>query len=310
MSVESFTLPAFAKINLLLRVVGRRADGYHEIRTVFQTITLHDRLTFEPLEGEGFQLVSSSPNIPADERNLVARAAAALREKYGVRQGGRVTLEKEIPAQGGLGGGSSDAATALVGLAHLWEVRTGRDELAELGARLGADVPFFLTGGTALGTGIGTDIRPLEDVPKQHLVVVVPGVGISTKEAYEALNAPALTKAESVANLSVSCAEAQILDSLHEVIRNDFEAVVEGLRPETRRAKEALTRTGARRAMLSGSGSGVYGFFDDEGEAERASQLLTTESGWKVFPCATLSRAEYLQALGQCAALLDASRGA
>jgi 4-diphosphocytidyl-2-C-methyl-D-erythritol kinase len=309
-SAEKITLPAFAKINLGLRVAGRRADGFHEIVTVFQTITLHDNLTFEARPDEGLELSCSDPDIPVDESNLVRRAAFALREHFGVRRGARVGLEKVIPAGGGLGGGSSDAAITLTALARLWEIETGVRELAEIGARLGADVPFFLTGGTALGTGTGTDIRPLADASKMHLVVVTPGVGVSTAEAYKALGAPALTKPETVANLFVSRTEADFPDSLCDVMSNDFEAVVVRLHPEIGRARDRVAETGARRAMLSGSGSSVYGVFDSEGKAERAREALKTEDGWRVSACATLTRAEYIAALGVCAAVLQPGRGA
>lgn len=304
MSDTVFTLPAFAKINLVLRVLGRRPDGLHEVRTILQTITLHDLLTFEPVADEQLELSCSEPGIPGDESNLVYKAALALRERYGVRRGARVTLEKRIPAQGGLGGGSSDAAVALVGLARLWEIEADKTELAKLGARLGADVPFFLTGGTASGTGTGADIEPLEDAQRQHLVVVTPGAKVSTAEAYKALNARALTKAESPITLSVSRDEASFAGPLSEVMCNDFEAVVLRLQPEIARARVALNEAGARRAMLSGSGSSVFGIFDSEAEAGVASAALSEEAGWRVFSCATLRRAEYLKAFGKCAAVL------
>lgn len=308
---ERLTLPAFAKINLGLRVRGRRPDGYHEIETVFQTVTLQDKLTFETSRDDGrLELVCLDPEIPTDESNLVLRAALALRSRYGAARGARVTLEKRIPAGGGLGGGSSDAAVALVALAHLWGIETSKGELAEIGARLGADVPFFLTGGTALGTGTGAQVTPLEDAPGMHLVVVTPGVRVSTAEAYKALGAPALTKDEGVVNLSVSRAEAEFSGSLREVAANDFEAVVARLEPETGRAREALLGAGARRAMLSGSGSSVFGVFDSKGEAGRAREMLQADGGWRVFACATLTRAEYLRALGRPAAVLRPDRGA
>ncbi|HEX8501752.1 MAG TPA: 4-(cytidine 5'-diphospho)-2-C-methyl-D-erythritol kinase [Pyrinomonadaceae bacterium] len=311
MSAEKLTVPAFAKINLGLRVLGRRPDGFHEISTVFQTVTLHDTLTFETTPGGRLELVCSDPEIPSDGTNLVLRAASALRERFGVGEGARVRLEKAIPAGGGLGGGSADAAVTLAALSALWEIETDAGELSEIGARLGADVPFFLTGGTAAGTGTGADVRPLADAPKMHLCVVAPGVHVSTAEAYEALRAPALTKADTAANLSVSRAEAEFPDSLCDVTSNDFEAVVVRLYPEIGRAREALSEAGAVRVMLSGSGSGVFGVFESEAEAARAGGALGgVEGAWKVFACATLTRAEYLAALGRGAASLRPGRGA
>ena len=310
MSAEQINVPAFAKINLGLRVHGRRPDGYHEISTVFQTISLRDTLSFQATTDGKLELVCSDPSIPTDASNLVLRAASALRERFGVSQGALIELEKVIPAGGGLGGGSADAAVTLAALATLWVLKTGAGELAELGARLGADVPFFLTGGTALGTGTGTDIRPLEDTPKMHLVVVAPGVHVSTAEAYRALGARALTKVEPLVNLSVSRTEADFPDSLCGVWSNDFEAVVVRLYPDIGRARERLFEAGARRVMLSGSGSSVFGVFDSKGEAERARAGLEAEGGWRVFACETLTRAEYLAALGRVAAVLLPGGGA
>lgn len=304
---EGFTLPAHAKVNLTLRVLGLRADGYHEIRTVFQTITLRDRLTFEPLRGDELELICvGAESAPAGDGNLVLRAANALRERYGVRRGARLTLEKVIPIGGGLGGGSSDAAVTLLGLSILWGVGTNIRELAAIGAGLGADVPFFLTGGTALGTGRGTEIRPLEDAPKRELVVLTPTARVSTAEAYRALGAPALTKVGGVANLSSSRAAAQTPDSLYEVLSNDFEPVVLRQYPEIERARSALLRAGARRALLSGSGSSVFGVFDSAHDAARAAGVLRAAgSGWQLFPCVTLARDEYREGFSRCAALFS-----
>jgi 4-diphosphocytidyl-2-C-methyl-D-erythritol kinase len=232
------------------------------------------------------------------------RAGSALRERYNSTQGARCYLEKNVPAGGGLGGGSSDAAATLIALASLWKLNAEARELSELGARLGADVPFFLTGGTALGTGTGTDITPLEDARKMHLVVVTPDVHVSTAEGYKALGAPALTKADALVNLSVSRTEADFPDSLCGVWSNDFEAVVVRLYPEIGRARERLVASGAERVMLSGSGSSVFGVFESKGEAGRARETFKAEGGWRVFACETLTRAEYLAALGRVAAVL------
>ncbi|MGB8509708.1 MAG: 4-(cytidine 5'-diphospho)-2-C-methyl-D-erythritol kinase [Pyrinomonadaceae bacterium] len=304
MSQTKFTLPAFAKINLTLRVLGRRADHYHEIQTVFQTISLHDSLTFEPLTDERFELTCSDLEIPTDESNLVRRAATALRERFRVCRGARVELCKRIPAGGGLGGGSSDAAVALLGLTRLWKIRASKSELADIGAGLGADVPYFFTGGTALGTGTGTIVTPLEDALRRHLVVIAPRVKVSTADAYEALKSPALTKADSPVMLPISRTEPEFSGSLHEVVHNDFERVIFELYPEIESASEALLRLGARRAMLSGSGSSVFGIFDDFVEAEKARDALASEIDWRVFACSTLTRAEYFKELGGLAELL------
>lgn len=306
MSVAALTLPAFAKINWTLRVQGRRSDGFHELRTIFQTISLQDSLIFQESTAEELRLTCDAPDIPLDESNLILRAARALRERHGIKQGAKIHLEKRIPAAGGLGGGSSDAAIALLGLAHLWQLETSRDELCEIGAQLGADVPFFFTGGTALGTGLGTEVSPLEEAHAEHLLVVAPGVKVSTAEAYKALNAPALTKQLSDIILSISRADEQFHDSLHEALHNDFEPVVFRLYPEIERVKKALLAEGARGALLAGSGSSVFGIFDNREAQQRALAALRAEKDWRIFACSSIARKEYLKALGPCAALLSA----
>jgi 4-diphosphocytidyl-2-C-methyl-D-erythritol kinase len=301
---ESFTLPSFAKINLSLHVLGRRADGYHELRTIFQTITLADRLTFSTLDSSKLELECDAVDVPADDSNLVLRAANILRERFPVERGARIRLEKSIPAGGGLGGGSSNAAVALIGLAQLWRIETTREELAELGARLGADVPFFFTGGCALGTGRGTEVASLPNAARGSILVVTPRVKISTADAYEALNAPALTKEFAPVNLLISRTEANFAGALPTARVNDFEPVIFQQHPEIERARDALLRAGARDASLSGSGSSVFGVFESESGVERARVRLRVEEGWQVFPCATLSREDYRGAFGACAKFL------
>lgn len=324
---RSFTFPSFAKINLSLRVLGKRADGFHEIRTIFQTVTLHDELTFEPLEGGRFELRCDAPDIPVDETNLISRAAVALREHFTTHQerilasnveahsdenlnflierfGARVRLAKRIPAGGGLGGGSSNAAVALWGLARLWRLQISVEELSQIAARLGSDAPFFLTGGTCFGAGRGTEIRPLEDLPKTYLLIVAPLVHVSTAEAYRELNAAplpgerALTKTAGKSIFSVSGSHGKPDSALgFERWRNDFEPVVFRRYPAIEAARDALIEQGARRAMLSGSGASVFGTFDSEAIRDRAcAALRETQTRWRTFSCETLSRDEYRKA--------------
>jgi 4-diphosphocytidyl-2-C-methyl-D-erythritol kinase len=300
-------LPSFAKINWSLRVLGKRADGLHELHTVFQTITLQDTLNFSLRDDERLSISCDVPGIPVDESNLVHRAGAALRERYRIKRGASIHLEKRIPAEGGLGGGSSNAAVTLLALVHLWNLKTTKDELSEIGAGLGADVPFFLTGGTALGTGLGTSLRPLEDVNAEHLLVITPNVGVSTADAYKGLKARALTKDDGDIILSISRAGALFKDSLPYGLHNDFERVVVRDGSLSERAKNALLNAGALDALLAGSGSSVFGIFDKREEYERAADALRAETCWRVFPCATLARAEYYKALGQCAAPLKSA---
>ncbi len=300
----SLALPSFAKINLSLRVLGRREDGYHELRTIFQSVSLGDRLTFQSLEDDSITLSCDAADVPADETNLVHRAAVLLRDHFGVRHGARIEIEKVTPAGGGLGGGSSNAATALIGLSRLWEIETGGAELSKLGALLGADVPFFFAGGTAAGFGRGDRIRPLPDAPRRHLLIVTPPVRVSTAEAYKSLNAPALTKEEGAVNFYVSRGSGDFSGSLRESLVNDFEPAIFRRHPGIEAARDALLRAGAGAALLSGSGSSVFGIFDTPGQAERAAGELGRETHGQVFPCTTLDRTAYREAFGDCASLL------
>ncbi len=296
--MSTFTVPSFAKINLCLRVLGRReADGYHELETIFQIISLHDDLIFSERPDDRIELVCDKPDVPTDESNLIHRAAAALRNRFHLRKGARIELVKRIPVGGGLGGGSSNAAVALMNLARLWRIEISFDEFVEMGAKLGADVPFFFTGGTALGTGTGTEITLLEDVEEHHLLVVTPDEKVSTADAYRALHAPFLTKPGGVAMLPSSRA-VSIDKSLEDVLHNDFERVIFSLHPQIELAKRELMRHGARGALLSGSGASVFGIFDNSESQRRAHDWLKSERNWESFLCTTHKRAAYLKVLG------------
>ncbi|MGZ5429246.1 MAG: 4-(cytidine 5'-diphospho)-2-C-methyl-D-erythritol kinase, partial [Thermoanaerobaculia bacterium] len=201
--MKRLTLESFAKVNRSLHVLGKRSDGYHEIDTIFQTVDLSDRIDF--LEGEeGSEEVSltiEGADLPADSRNLILRAASALRERTGTRRGARIHLSKKIPIGGGLGGGSSNAAATLLGLSALWNLQLSDPDLEALAASLGSDVPFFLLGGRARGTGRGEILEPLADGPEEWLVLVFPRFSLSTAVVYGALAAPALTDSAGATNL-------------------------------------------------------------------------------------------------------------
>jgi len=184
--MASITLRAFAKINLSLRVSGARSDGFHDVQTILQAISLFDRVTCEVRRGS-FQVRCDMPGVPTDRTNLVWKGAQLLWEAAG--RGGEprdavVTLQKKIPMKAGLGGGSSDAAAALLGLRRLWKLRVPDEQIHELAARLGSDVPFFLVGGTALGLGRGDEVYPLENLPRHCVVLAIPPFGIATQDAY------------------------------------------------------------------------------------------------------------------------------
>jgi 4-diphosphocytidyl-2-C-methyl-D-erythritol kinase len=300
-NTRSLSLPSFAKVNLFLRVLGKRADGYHEIQTVLQTISLHDTLHISVKAGNDAAFVCSDASVPADATNLVVQAVAALRARFPGTSGYRIELDKRIPAQAGLGGGSSNAAVTLLALSQLWELPASREDLMELAAELGADVPFFLEGGCALASGIGTQLTSLPDPPKQRMVIVTPVVSVATAGAYQSLNAPALTTSEAASILAISQTQAIFSDlklrALCDHLENDFERVIFDIEPEIRRVKEALMQAGARCALLAGSGSSVFGIFENDEVLSSAARKLSNESGWRIFSCATLSRDEYFHAL-------------
>ena len=283
---------AHAKINLDLRVLGTRADGFHELRTVFQAISLHDTLVCAPREGP-FAIECATAGIPLDDTNLIWRAAQALWRS--LRRDGPVRdmvvrLDKRIPVQAGLGGGSADAAATLVALARAWRVGVRPLQLTDIAATLGADVPFFLAGGTALGLGCGDEIYPLADLPRHWIVLLVPGFGVSSGEAYEWWDAerdlargPLVREPQHVPGPWPSRAAQMI---------NDLEAPIARHHPEIDQMKAALRRAGALAAAMSGSGSAVFGLFQRHRDALAAVERLTG-SGWRVLLTESLGRGDY-----------------
>ena len=287
-------LPSFAKINWTLRIFGRRPDGYHEVATILQSISLCDELTFELRGDQEIRLTCDDPNIPLDKSNLIVKAAQALQQRG---QGVSVHLGKKIPTKAGLGGASSNAAVTLLALNELWRRGLTHTDLLNIASELGADVPFFLIGGSAEGTGTGTDLRSVPDVEQKQLIVITPNATVATADAYTSLNRGSLTTSESASILSSSFARPVMGDSGQWSLHNDFEVAIFEIEPEIRRAKMALLDAGARGALLAGSGSSVFGIFYDEAARDRALVKLRSETGWRVFSCRTLSRAEYLQAM-------------
>jgi 4-diphosphocytidyl-2-C-methyl-D-erythritol kinase len=291
--VRRFVARAHGKVNLDLRVLGSRADGYHELRTVFQTIDLHDTLTAQEKPGP-FVLKCRTPGVPLDDKNLVWRAGAALWKALG--RGGDpcdavITIEKGIPLEAGLGGGSADAAAGLQVLARLWG-GAPLSLLREVAAGIGSDVPFFLSGGTALGLGRGEEIYPLVDLPRHWIVVVLPPFGVSTAEAY------AWYDEDRAAGVREPRGELQILPvpwpTRAAQMINDLEPPVLRRHPEIGAIKTALKEAGAVAAAMSGSGSAVFGLFRTRPAAARAIRPLS-RAGAAALLSRTLARAEHEQ---------------
>jgi 4-diphosphocytidyl-2-C-methyl-D-erythritol kinase len=288
----AITARAHAKLNLDLRVLGVRADGFHDLRTVFQAVALHD--TIECVSRVGpFAIECSAAAVPLDESNLIWQAADALWRSLGRTGPVRdvmVRLDKQIPLQAGLGGGSADAAATLVTLARVWRVALSPDQLADVAATLGADVPFFLSGGTALGLGRGDEIYLLADWPRHWVVLLVPEFGVSSREAYAWYDAGR--------ELGRDASEREPRGvpgpwpSRTVRMMNDLEGAIALRHPEIDRMKAALRSAGALAAAMTGSGSTVFGLFPQRAEAVAACDQLST-SAYRVILTESLSRCEY-----------------
>jgi 4-diphosphocytidyl-2-C-methyl-D-erythritol kinase len=287
-------IPAFAKINLRLDILGKRPDGFHELRTIFQTISLHDelRLRSSPRPGISLRIEGNQPlSAEPPEKNLVYRAVDALRRELKTRAGVEIELKKTIPAGRGLGGGSSDAAAALLGYLRLTKKKLAPARLLEIASSLGADVPFFLRGGRALGVNKGDEIYPLGDIPKLGVLVVSSrGIHVPTPDAYRWLKAKPfeLTKSAITSKLFRFCAlcwSAQGSD-----LSNDFEGPVFRRHPRLGKIKRELLQRGAAEASLAGSGSAVFGVFPSPAMARRAAVGFPHD---QTFVCETISRDRY-----------------
>jgi 4-diphosphocytidyl-2-C-methyl-D-erythritol kinase len=277
---------AYAKINLSLRVHGVRADGYHELRTIFQSIALHDSLTVRIRRGP-FALRCDDPACPIGGANLVWRAAEHVwtaSGRGGVMRDVEMQLTKRIPLSAGLGGGSSDAAAALRALGKLWRVKAPL--LREIAATLGADVPYFLEGGTVLGLDRGDTLYPLVDHPAAWIALVLPSFGVSTAEAYSWFD-----------HARVNAAPA----AMDQAVCNDLEPPVAARHPEIAEIAGGLRRAGASHAAMSGSGSSVFGLFESRRSAERAARALVSAAGparRRALVTRTLNRAAYQRLAG------------
>jgi 4-diphosphocytidyl-2-C-methyl-D-erythritol kinase len=292
---KSICLRAFAKINLGLSILGKRPDGYHEIRTIYQTIALHDRLEISLCKAsEGIHLECDNPAIPSGRGNLVYRACELWRRARGFRGGISARLEKMIPAGSGLGGASSDAAAAVEGLERLTGAALPPSVRFSLAARLGSDVPLFLLGGRVLGCGRGEEVYPLPDLPPRKCLVVFPGFSVSTAEAYQEASLR-LTGQGNVRKIERFGARPRFSLMDWGPAENDFEHSVFAKWPELARLKRQLIRAGAEIASLTGSGSAVFAVCESARQLSRVSELIPKE--WHPFRSRMLSRAEYLRLL-------------
>ncbi|MCZ6636536.1 MAG: 4-(cytidine 5'-diphospho)-2-C-methyl-D-erythritol kinase [bacterium] len=276
---------AWAKVNLGLKILGRREDGYHDLVSIFQTVDLHDRLTFEPAEGGQIDLICSDQSLPTGEENLIYRAVVLLREETGVDRGVRIHLEKQIPVGAGLGGGSSDAATTLRALNRLWRLHLDARVLHRLAESLGSDVPFFLRPGTALATGRGEQLDYLSWLPQVLYILVYPGFSVSTGWAFQNLKLDLTKDSKYIKFLNSIKKSGQIPTSgLLACLENDFLPLIETTYPQVREVEDRLTDLGASAVSLSGSGSMFFGIFSDRKTALKAHVQLE-QDGYEVYCC-------------------------
>jgi 4-diphosphocytidyl-2-C-methyl-D-erythritol kinase len=300
--MRSATLRAFAKINLDLRILNKRLDGFHELRTVFQTVSLSDRIDIEFEPARRTLITLDDPQSIPD--NLLIRAAQAILDAAKTKASVRMRLNKRIPMGGGLGGGSSDAAAILLALPVLGQRPLKPDKLHELALSLGSDVPFFLEGGAAVGLGRGEELYPLPDLKPQPILIISTGLHVATGPAYKALDR-GLTFADSPSRIKGFQAFVRALsdgpaEAVGKFSANDFEPVVFRQHPQLNHIRERLSRLGAKGVRMTGSGSAIFAVFDSAGE--RAAALASLKQAVKqekklgsllVVPASTVSRAGY-----------------
>lgn len=298
--MRALRLKSFAKVNLGLEVLGLRDDGYHELRTLFQAIDLHDDVVLRPRR-RGVVVRCDHPLVPTDGTNLAARAAEALRAFGRVRGGVEIEIRKRIPVGGGLGGGSSNAAAVLLGLDRLWKLGLGPDGLHPLARRLGADVPYFLLGGTALGLSRGDEVYPLRRQVRAHVVVVDPGVHVSTARVFARVDARLTPRLNSNSIFYFVSRELEGAGAFRLLVNDLEEAALEEapvLREQVGRIRAVLLEGGASLAALSGSGASYFGLFGGARPAQRARAALA-ERGFRAIATRTLTLDQYRGAWGR-----------
>jgi 4-diphosphocytidyl-2-C-methyl-D-erythritol kinase len=328
LSSMTVTARSFAKINLGLRIGAARPDGFHDLLTVYQTIALHDVLRISVGRGAGIEIRCADPRVPRDESNTCFRIVEKAMQALGAKGRVVIDIEKRLPVQGGLGGASSNAVSALLALERALKKSLSPAERLRIAGEVGSDLPLFLIGGTVLGVGRGEQVFPLEDLPALPCVVITPDVGVSTPKAFAewdrlsarphtstaklTLSQPSdrmielaraysawLSKCYSGAPFGRGRAENPLLELVRAGIKNDFEEVVFPEYPELCEGKRALEHAGAKYASLSGSGSTLYGLFATRQTAVKAAAKIS-KSGWKAKATTTLTRSRYWRQIFDC----------
>ena len=269
----SLHLKSLAKINLGLDVLGRRENGYHDVRMVMQTIYLYDNVTLNRTEESGIQLKTNLTYLPTDEKNIAYKAAKMLIEEFNIKEGVEIILDKHIPVAAGMAGGSSNAAAVLVGMNRLFRLGLSQEELKERGVKLGADVPYCIMRGTVLAEGIGEVLTPLAPMPKCSILVAKPGISVSTKTVYEKLDAKEIVSHPDIDGV-IDGLDHGDLKKIATSMGNVLENVTITDYPIIEEIKTVMKEEGALNAMMSGSGPTVFGIFDDKQLARKAGQKI------------------------------------
>jgi 4-diphosphocytidyl-2-C-methyl-D-erythritol kinase len=281
--MRQISLKAMAKINLGLDVVGKRPDGYHDLRMIMQTVRLFDRVKLSETRSSGVRMKTNLRYLPTDQGNHAVQAARMLMEEFRINSGVFIDLQKRIPVAAGLAGGSSDAAAVLVGMNLLFRLGLSQEELRERGVRIGADVPYCIMRGTALAEGIGDRLTPLPHIPDCSIVIAKPDVRVSTKYVYTHLVLDEQTRHPQI-DSQMEAIRSQDLGKMCELCGNVLEDVTIPAHPQIASIKEIMLQEGALSAMMSGSGPSVFGIFDDPEKAQRAyGKLREQTEGIQVF---------------------------
>lgn len=271
--MNSIKLKARAKINLGLDVLGKREDGYHEVRMVMQTIGLYDRIIIKKTSEPGIKIVTNLSFLPVNENNLVYKAAKLLMDEFNIKEGVSIDLKKFIPVAAGMAGGSSDAASVLYGMNRLFKMNLSMEDLMKRGVNIGADVPYCIMRGTALAEGIGEKLTKLPPMPKCHIVIAKPPINVSTKLVYENLDMNGVSQHPDIDGI-IKAIEDNDMYEVAGKLGNVLENVTVPLYPVIEKIKNDMKANGAINAMMSGSGPTVFGIFDDYEKASKCVKAL------------------------------------
>ena len=271
--MDKLELKALGKINLGLDILGRRENGYHDVRMVMQTVYLYDRVILEKTREPGIEISTNLPYLPVNENNIAYKAAELLQREFGIREGIRISLEKHIPVAAGMAGGSSNAAAVLFGMNRMFDLGLSEEGLKERGVTLGADVPYCIMRGTVLAEGIGEKLNQLPPLPDCYVLIGKPGVSVSTKMAYENLKLDQIKRHPDIDGMIRDIQKGDLY-SMTEKMENVFEPGIIERYPVIRKIKDFMKEKGALGAMMSGSGPTVFGIFDDMEKIHAAAEAL------------------------------------